>query len=123
MEITINLDTLTPAQAFQIGFQLRERPEYHKAPVEVIEPKTQSKARNLRARRTTVSNRYKNRTSCSMEIVQLCVYLRKSGLTLQQIADTLNERNIPSPSGKPWSDAMAWPVVYSQQSWPLWKDA
>ena len=122
MEITINLDTLTPQQAFEIGLQLRQRPTYEtSAPVETIAP-SEPRTKKVRARRL-VSNRFKNKTSCSMEIVQLCVYLRKSGLTLQQIADTLNERNIPSPSGKPWSDAMAWPVVYSQQSWPLWKDA
>jgi hypothetical protein len=122
MEITINLDTLTPAQAFQIGFQLRERPEYHEAPViaATLEPMQHQPIKPRTPRR---SHRFRFNTSASLDVIQLMVYLRQSGFTLQQVADKLNERQIPSISGKPWSEQMAWAVMYSKQAKPLWKDA
>jgi len=122
MEITINLDSLTPRQAFEIGFQLRQRPQYEEAPViqATLEPK-QPKARKPRSPRA--SNRFRFNTSASMEVIQLTVYLRQSGFTLQEVADKLNERQVPSISGKPWSEQMAWAVMYSKQAKPLWKDA
>ena len=122
MEITINLDSLTPRQAFEIGFQLRQRPEYQEPPVinATLEPK-QHQPRKLP--RPRPSNRFRFNTSASLDVIQLMVHLRQSGFTLQQVADKLNERQIPSISGKPWSEQMAWSVMYSKQAKPLWKDA
>jgi hypothetical protein len=122
MEITINLDTLTPQQAFEIGFQLRQRPEYQEAPViqATLEPKERKirKPRNPRASRKFLWN-----TSASTDIIQLSLYLYKSGLILAKVADALNERQVQSISGKPWTEQMVWAVIYSKQAKPLWKDA
>lgn len=122
MEITINLDSLTPRQAFEIGFQLRQRPQYEETPViEATPAPKQHQPRKPRSGRT--SHRFKYNTSASLDVIQLMVYLSQSGFTLQQVADKLNERQIPSISGKPWSEQMAWAVMYSKQAKPLWKDA
>jgi hypothetical protein len=123
MEITINLDTLTPAQAFQIGFQLRERPEYREASViqETAEPKLSRRTR--KERRPGATRRFVWNTSASMDIIQLGVYLYKSGLILAEVAETLNERQVRSISGKPWTEQMVWAVIYSKQAKSLWKDA
>jgi len=122
MEITINLDTLTPAQAFQIGFQLREQPEYHEAPViqETVEPKL---TRTKKKRKPGATRRFVWNTGASMDIIQLGVYLYKSGLTLAEVAETLNKRQVQSISGKPWTEQMVWAVIYSKQAKSLWKDA
>jgi len=122
MEITINLDSLTPRQAFEIGFQLRQRPEYQEPQVveATLEPK---QGRPIRAPRTRRTNRFFYNTSASLDVIRLAIYLRQSGSTLQEVADQLNERQIPSISGKPWSEQMAWSVMYSKQAKPLWKHA
>jgi len=121
MEITINLDSLTPRQAFEIGLQLRQRPEYQEPQaVEATHKPKQGRPIPPRTRRT---NRFFYNTSASSDVIRLAIYLRQSGSTLQEVADQLNERQIPSISGKPWSEQMAWSVMYSKQAKPLWKDA
>jgi hypothetical protein len=120
MEITINLDTLTPEQAFNLGFLLKERPPIEKTnPVNEIE---QQRAKKPRATRKG-SMRFKYNTSAPFEVIKLATHLRKNGLTLQQVADELNKRNVPSISGKEWSEQMAWSVMFSKQAWPLWEVA
>ena len=120
MEITINLDALTPQQAFEIGFLLRERPQYETTET-VKETPTHQPTKTRKPRKGSM--RFKYNTSASIEIIKLATHLRKSGLSLQQVADELNNRQVPSISGKPWSEQMAWSVMFSKQAWPLWEVA
>lgn len=120
MEITINLETLTPRQAFLIGLQLRDfKHENEPVETEVQTPKKQSHPRAPRNNRT---NRFKYNTKATSDVIQLAVYLKQSGYTLQAIADELNEREIAHPWRTQWSEQGVWAVIYSKQAKPLWKD-
>jgi hypothetical protein len=125
MEITINLDTLTPQQAFEIGFQLRQRPAYEPLPkVEAIpvvaEPSTRKAIRKQRTA-TSPSNKWRFNTSISRDIIAAIVQAKFEGATLLQIANDLNSLGYKSVSGKPWSDQMVWSVAYSKQAKSAWK--
>lgn len=126
MEITINLDTLTPQQAFEIGFQLRQRPAYEPLPkvdaVPVVTESPRTKAIRKKRTATSASNKWRWNTSVDRNTVLVIVRARFEGRKLLEIAGDLNRLGYKSVSGKPWSDQMVWSVAYSKQAKSAWKE-
>jgi hypothetical protein len=122
MEIRINIASLTPEQAFNLGTIIRDLPEKSSSQaVALIEP-VETKAPKTRKRNPSNTKRFYYNTTVDLETVEYMVKLKKQGRSGLKIAEELNELNVPTPTGKKWSDATVWPVVYSRQAWKFWNN-
>ena len=119
MEIRINIASLTPEQAFNLGTIIRDLPNKSSSvatlldPIEIKAPKTRSKNRKA-------VKRFSYNTSTDIQTIEYCVNRKKDGVSGLNIARELNEMNILTVTGKKWTDPTVWYIMYSRQARKFW---
>lgn len=115
MKITIDLNQLTPEQAFELG-------KLTSTKLQETEPLAATpEIKKIRASRGTKSTKFQSSVAYSDAFIAELVKLKKDqGVNLQQIADKLNAENVKTNSGKSFWGSTVWDIVYSKQAMKLW---